>query len=624
MGRIVPKIRQIVELLNNIATHPDLNMADHLSETSGDLEAEASWAQYSSAKFLFLGNLISMAGSHDLHLIIMAQGGKTSEIVERYLLGKGFAFTRPRHEMGSSTNHELSLAKGTLSFGIQSTQNEGLVETYKVPSAVIALDSSFSAQNPAIQHMRATFARSGYLLPVIRLLVSNTSEHIMLCLPDVPQAQRLRLLIYHVLQLQDIVGDLQDDALNVQEDAEEITNCLLTDSFNSNWPIPLIEPLHIALPEELDALLEQSSSDNDESLSGGDVEEKPSFQLVQKRVFVSYLEDQDAVSVSTNDKIQDPEDLIEHGIKRPRMGPSQDPSQLTESTAKFPSQTLDGDLQNLERNLVHLRAAHHAEIANLQARLDEALAQVTERDRLLGELQHRYETRTREFFRMMREREELVSSKMAAEQRAERQRDENSKLKDERSELKKELDEARQALKAGGGSMAELESAREEIRRLSKENASLGRRAEYEEKQVEYTREQYQNASAAAVQSASELRQLQEEVESLRRKADGEATRLKELNMKSDSERHLARIAELEATLASQEDLLRRKEDELREIRKNRPSTRSTSAPRSPKWGPNSSRPTSPGITGSNNNNNNGSSLAARASSLRFSSEVAL
>jgi chromosome segregation ATPase len=209
----------------------------------------------------------------------------------------------------------------------------------------------------------------------------------------------------------------------------------------------------------------------------------------------------------------------------------------------------------------------------------------------------------------------LVETATKSEQRLEKQRDEISKLKDERTQLKHDLEAAREALKNGGGTEAELEAAREEIRRLSQENANLERRAEYEKKQSDYTREQYQNASTAAAQSGIEIRQLKEQNEELKRKAAADVAKLKELKTSYDESRHIARVTELEATLASRDELLRKKEDELRDLKRNRPSTRSTSTqPRSPKWASANSRPTSPGV--------NNSSVTGRGSALRFSSEM--
>ncbi|KAE8161808.1 class II histone deacetylase complex subunits 2 and 3-domain-containing protein [Aspergillus tamarii] len=583
--RLVSRMREILGRLSNVATHPDLNIAEHIKDSDSDLRKEAAWAEYSSAKFLFLGYLVEIASNRDIHLVIMVQGEKTQKVVEQYLIGKGLIYTRPREEMGSGTNLEVSLLKGSLSLGIQSTHSEGITETYKSPSAIIALDSSLNAKSPSVEHMRTTFARHGNLLPIIRLIVSNSSEHIELCFPDPPELQRLQLIVQYTVRLRNIVGDLQDDALGVREDVEEVLPWLSSDHFSISWPLTPIEPLHIVSSEKLLSVqLEAQPQTTVASTSN------PSSQA-QKRLFV--------------------EDSSEHASKRLRLEMSQDNTQLTEST-KFPSQTLDSGLNALEKNLVQMRTAHAAELGKFQDALTDMQSRLQEREKLLESLQHRYETRTRDLHKIRRERDRLAEYKATSEQKIEKQREDISKLKDERTQLRQDLEQARGEIKTGGGVVAELETAREDIRRLTQENSGLERKAEYEAKQAEYTREQYQTASNIAAQTGNEIRQLREENELLKRKVAGNASRLREINIQNDGARHLSRISELEAILASREDLLRRKEDELREIRKNRPSTRSTSTqPRSPRLTA-GSRPTSPGI-----NNHNG-----RGSALRFSSEM--
>lgn len=316
------------------------------------------------------------------------------------------------------------------------------------------------------------------------------------------------------------------------------------------------------------------------------------------------------------------EDTETPASKRQRVEPSQDISQLTAESLKFPSQTLGTGLQTLESNLVQMKSAHAAELEKLRKALAETQSRLQEREKSMEALQHRYEYRTRELHKVRQERDGLVHAKTSAEQRSERQKEDLTKVKDERTELRHELEKARESLKAGGGNMAELEKAQEEIRRLMKEQAGLERKADYEKNQAEYTREQYQNASKVAAQSGNENRQLRDENEKLKRKVEGDATRLREINKKNDESRHLLRVEELEAILSSREDLLRRKEEELREIRKNRPSTRSTSTPRSPKWAA-TSRPGSPGINNNNSGNGNGLSYG-KGSALRFSSEMSL
>lgn len=265
-----------------------------------------------------------------------------------------------------------------------------------------------------------------------------------------------------------------------------------------------------------------------------------------------------------------------------------------------------------------MERSHESEKAQLQNDLLQAQSRAREMEKALGELQHRYEGRTKDLYKTRQERDRLLESRMSLEQRIEKQREDISKLKEDRSNLRQELEGARQELKNNGGTMADIETAREEIRRLQKENASLERRAEYSQSQSEYTREQYQTASTVAAQAGNEARQLREENEALQRKLAANTAQLLEINKQNDAVHHLARIEELEMILAGRDDLLRKKEEELREIRKNRPSTRSTSTqPRSPKWAA-GSRPTSPGL----NHNGNGNGLAGRGSALRFSSEM--
>lgn len=464
------------------------------------------------------------------------------------------------------------MMKGSLSFGIQTTQNAGVLETYKRPSALIALDATFNVRSPSVEHIRTTYAQHGNLLPVIYLLVANSSEHIGRCFPDSTGLERLRLLIRYILRLRDVVGDLQDDALGVHEDADEILCWLLSENPNASWPLPAIEALQI-----------MESAPQGPSLSQLSVALTP----IQKR-----LSDADGDQPM---------------LKRQRMESSQCSSQLTESSKPF-SQTWSRNLHILEKNLVQMKNAHAAEIIKLQESLKDAQRRLREKDTTLESLQHRYESRTKEFHRIRRECDRLTELKNTSEQRIERQKEEITKLKDERTQLRHDLETARSSLKVDGGGVAELEHAREEIRRLEKENASLTRKADYEKNQAEYTREQYQTASTVAAQSGNEIRQLREENNELRRKVAGEVCRLKEINLKNDESIHLSRIAELEVLLASREDLLSMKEAELREIRKNRPSTRSTSIqPRSPKLNANS-RPSSPGFV-------------SRGSNLRHSSE---
>ena len=284
--------------------------------------------------------------------------------------------------------------------------------------------------------------------------------------------------------------------------------------------------------------------------------------------------------------------------------------------------TLIDNLRALEKDFSQTKATHAIEKDQIQTELAQMQARLQDTERALWVLQHRYESRTQSLHTIRQERDRTAEANASLEPRVEKHREDISKLKEERAQLKRELEQAREELKDRGGTLADLEMAREEIRRLTKENANLARKADYDRHQAEYTREQYQNASAAAAQAGNELRQLRTENENLKRKAESNAVQLRGINQKNEATRHIARTQELELTLATRDDLLRRKEEELREIRKNRPSTRSTSTqPRSPKWAA-GSRPTSPGVANNGNGGNGNNGLPGRGSALRFSSEV--
>lgn len=222
---------------------------------------------------------MEISANHDLHIVVMAKE-RTVEIVERYFLGKGLSYTRPRVEMVGNT--EISLKKGTMSFGIHSTQSDTAVEVYKRPSLIIALDSSLNVKSPSVEHLRIAYARHGNPVPVIWLLSSNTSEHIKLCLPEVSATQKLRLLIYHTTLLRNVVGDLQDDAFGVHEDAEEILSYLLSENFNASWSLPTIEPLKLLGPDEI------TSVPGDELVEKNSGHGLSATPLVQKRWLVGY------------------------------------------------------------------------------------------------------------------------------------------------------------------------------------------------------------------------------------------------------------------------------------------------------------------------------------------------
>lgn len=239
---LITRMATLVEKLDNITTHPDINIASQASGTSPDTAKEALWAEYSSSKFQYLGYLIDASSELDLHIIIMAKPGRTVDVVKRYLMGKNFnQGSFPGGEPGDSP---AVFSKEKVSFEVRSTTDEPGMLTPRPPSLIIALDSSFDVNLESVKKLRVAHGHNTPV-PVVRLIIANTVEHVKACLPKCTELTKLRLLVQHTLACNDSAGELQDDALGVQENAEETLMYITDNPATRTWKLPFMEALEI-------------------------------------------------------------------------------------------------------------------------------------------------------------------------------------------------------------------------------------------------------------------------------------------------------------------------------------------------------------------------------------------
>ena len=105
-----------------------------------------------------------------------------------------------------------------------------------------------------------------------------------------------------------------------------------------------------------------------------------------------------------------------------------------------------------------------------------------------------------------------------------------------------------------------------------------------QEGELSFVRAQYQNASSAAAELASELQELKVKAADAERRASGEAGRLKQMHIDKVTEVRKIENIVLKKRLRDLEELLRRKEDELKALKgRGALGTRGTSVPRSPR-----------------------------------------
>ena len=256
--------------------------------------------------------------------------------------------------------------------------------------------------------------------------------------------------------------------------------------------------------------------------------------------------------------------------------------------------SLSAALQEARSENATLKASHAEREAVLQETLQRTQKQLEDYTSALSDLQTRYEHYTRNITTLRREKAELETAATNAERRREAQTNEIATLKESRRMVEQELQAARTALLASPvPAIAELERARAEVRQLQAEKALLERKMGYAHNETEVARKAYQEASSAAVDSASQISQLESENKVLQSRALTSAADLAAITQRNENAAIRNQIAGLEATVKDREEVLRRKDEELRELKRGRGmGTRGTSA--KPGGSPRGSRGVSP------------------------------
>ena len=268
-----------------------------------------------------------------------------------------------------------------------------------------------------------------------------------------------------------------------------------------------------------------------------------------------------------------------------------------------------------ERSREASQAQHAMEVNGLQATIKAKDLQIAD----WVKLQKRHESLNKKYHEKRRVHEAYVAettNKLTHKDLIISKRDGTiARLKGERDELRGELAAAQVLLKASTTpGVAEMQVMKEQLDAVTKEKEALEKRVASHTHDFEFTRNQYQIASTAAAERAGEVKELQDQVEELKKKASGEVARVKEFNRAHMDNVNLERVQEVEATLVERDELLRKREEEIRELKKGRGvATRSSSAqPRSPRPGSSRAGSPAPGNLGFQSRG---------GSSLRFSRE---
>lgn len=247
-----------------------------------------------------------------------------------------------------------------------------------------------------------------------------------------------------------------------------------------------------------------------------------------------------------------------------------------------------------------------SELAAEKARHQETRRMLAEYTESLEELQFRFETKHKKVRTLSAACDQNEAALATAINKSARQSAELAAMVEKKASLEAELKESRNALlNSSDPSVAEREGFHEKIRTLKETNAGLDKKTANLNHDLEYCREQYQTASNAAVKATTRISELEAELLIAQRKASGEAVKLATINQSTENSDLRDQVDLLGREVKSREDLLRRKEEELRDLKRGRTGvvTRGNSV------GGKSSRGASPGVGSSSGGGSGGGYL---------------
>lgn len=587
----------LVACLDNTVSLIDLGYDGMMTQSSYSSSQLAKWAVKISSKFAFLKALIEILQACDCSLIVFARAGQTQQVFENFLTDMKVDF-RTYTDSGDSVP---SASLGNCTIHLVAAGQKPNIELKPGSSLIVAFDTSYDPRSDYVLDLRG---EEGRQIPVIHLLVSNSSEHIDRCLPvNMPSPQRNRLLMQTILRGSSHMGKIlseenhltheyyshlsggtrmYDDDLQRKEQtfmkmpdlhlrqlANQVGKALVEKEFSSTWSTsPSMPALKL---DDIPGLMTQQLRLPSPSPAPASPIETPSLR---KRLL-------------DGDGFDTP-----GGTKRLRLTPVPGASPHEHNEVAY--------IHHLQHALkVAKDEAAKEKLARMGAEdaRDKSTKKLNEWKQSVSELQKRVEYHRDTDHKGRTKIKQLHKDIERSVQLRERDATEREVLKRQIVQLQEELARARQDLKDAGSDMAALELAREEARVASAALVKAQKELATAKQQSEYFALQYRETMATGRQYQADAEELQGKINGLEIDASDEKRRLKLVNFDEAAKVHMDRIERLELEKKLLEAMVKKLSAENMSLKANRGvSTRASSVqpPGSPRAREAKSRGVSP------------------------------
>ena len=595
------EMNELIDRLHDTTTHFDLGLPGFATQYSIRSEQAMKYALYAGSKFMFLGYLIDMMKQVECSIVIASKAGPVQDLIYDFLKMKHVRVQR-HNRPGSARSVTPEVHRATLKIDLVSTTSDLELHLSQSPILVIAFDCSFDNQSPQIRRIRELNSHGrDQLLPVVHLLVNNSSEHIDRCLRKaMPSPQRLKVLVRATYQAKANLGGLptyvphpSDEPVGRQMDLHDLQRGVrkspsrkmdqiaslvaqgaLSGDFERYWTLgPMPDVQYDELDDTPPKISRAATGANTAAATPRDARARSRTPISRAR---SKTPVSRAGTPSGKKRLLDVDNPAAILAKRPRLTPMRDATPVLEAKVQSDVHHLREQLKSAQSELAVEKDA--------RAKAEESLVYTKQRleewTKSHADMLRRYEKRREEIRKFDRENKRLKAAAESNKTRAERTMEATTKLKEQVTQLKTELSTARDDLKKEGGDITGLEEAREETRGAKDKAMLMERSLENTKRDFEFTRQQYQDASNRAAELATSNIELEEQVEKLKILASDEKRRLHQMNINTAQKRDQAEIEKLELEKKGMSVLIRKMEEEIKTSKKGRTGvqTRGSSA----------------------------------------------
>jgi hypothetical protein len=279
----VSKMDTMINTLKKLSDHQDIMFDASSTQINAPDEINAGFAITISTKCLFLREFLDAVRSLEVHIAILSRPGQMMDILESLLRANEFNYSRLGEGTGFST-----AGAGALRVTLLATGNEGPVYVVDRAAMVIAFDDTFRSSDRYTSALRAGLYDTESLAPLVSLVVTNSAEHLDICIPQLPDPlERKMILVSSIAQTvrdHDVGKFLAEEPSPFYAAAAVATYLENGGGDSDAWPLPPIT--EITSIEVIEPVKQSSGSttQSDDPVEG-DLE-VPHSSL--KRVWVSF------------------------------------------------------------------------------------------------------------------------------------------------------------------------------------------------------------------------------------------------------------------------------------------------------------------------------------------------